>query len=123
MDFGQVHHIEYYVHDLSKSNQFWSWFLAELGYQKTSESKTHVSWAHSGGTYLVFVQVSDEYQNSRNSRQANGLNHIAFMGGTAGQLDELQAQLGLRNIRILKRDGNYLCFEDPNEFAVEVYAR
>jgi catechol 2,3-dioxygenase-like lactoylglutathione lyase family enzyme len=123
MQYGQVHHIEYYVNDLPRSNLFWSWFLAELGYRKTSESKTHVSWAHATGTYLVFVQVADEYLRSKNSRQASGLNHIAFMGGTINELDQLQAQLVARQIRILKRDGSYLCFEDPNDFAVEVYAK
>lgn len=32
MEFGQVHHVEYYVNDLEKSNQFWNWFLQKLGY-------------------------------------------------------------------------------------------
>lgn len=54
MEFGQIHHVEYYVNDLASSNEFWSWFSPH-----------------------------------ENNRQGNGLNHIAFMGGTTNQLNEL----------------------------------
>ena len=124
MEFGQVHHIEYYVNDLKKSNEFWDWFLPQLKYEKISEWEDGVSWErYLGDTYICFVQVKEEFLNHQNSRQANGLNHIAFMGGTMDQLDELEESLKSRNIKIQKRDGKYLCFEDPNEFAVEVYAK
>jgi catechol 2,3-dioxygenase-like lactoylglutathione lyase family enzyme len=123
MEFGQVHHIEYYVNDLQKSNQFWSWFLQKLSYTKFSEWDSGISWKHKGGTYLVFCQVETAYLKAENTRQGNGLNHIAFMGGTLAELDQLQAELESRNIKILKRKEEYLCFEDPNDFAVEVYAR
>ena len=36
--------------------------------------------------------------------------------------DQLQKQLESREVKVLKRKGEYLCFEDPNLFAVEVYA-
>lgn len=123
MDFGQVHHIEYYVDDLAVSNKFWSWFLVDLGYKKSSEWNQGVSWSHKNGTYLVFVQVEKEYLKFGNSRQGSGLNHIAFMGGTIDQLDLVEEKLKSHQIKILKRDGSYLCFEDPNSFAVELYAR
>lgn len=123
MEFGQVHHIEYYVNDLQKSNQFWNWFLQKLGYTKFSEWDGGISWAHKGGTYLVFCQVDRAHLNAQNTRQGNGLNHIAFMGGTLTELDQLQSELENRKIKILKRKEEYLCFEDPNYFAVEVYAR
>ena len=122
MEFGQVHHIEYYVNDLKQSNVFWDWFMEILNYTKKSEWNGGVSWEHSSGTYLCFVQVENEFQAVSNSRQGSGLNHIAFMGGSLAQLDELQNQLELREIKILKRNGEYLCFQDPNDFAVEVYA-
>lgn len=123
MEFGQVHHIEYYVNDLKRSNEFWGWFLEGFGYKKMSEWDGGVSWAHQGGTYLVFCQVEKQHLNANNTRQGNGLNHIAFMGGSLAQLDQLQKQLEERQIKILIREGDYLCFEDPNEFAVEVYAK
>lgn len=121
MEFGQLHHVEYYVNDLKRSNEFWSWFLPTMGYSKFQEFAEGISWAHNNGTYLVFVQVEEQFLNAKNTRQGNGLNHIAFMGKSTAHLDELQIELELRKIKILKRRDDYLCFEDPNDFAVEVY--
>lgn len=121
-EFGQVHHIEYYVDDLKRSNAFWNWFMPVMGYSKSSEWDGGISWSHSNGTYLVFVQVKNKFLNSKNTRQGNGLNHIAFMGRSMAELDQLQTQLENREIKILKRKEEYLCFEDPNLFAIEVYA-
>ncbi|MCO4794815.1 MAG: hypothetical protein KC493_13940 [Bacteriovoracaceae bacterium] len=122
MEFGQVHHIEYYVNDLTKSNEFWDWFMSQLKYEKVSEWNEGVSWEHSSGTYICFVQVDKKSLNIKNNRQGNGLNHIAFKGGSLEQLNSMQKELESKGVTILKRDGHYLCFEDPNEFAVEVYA-
>lgn len=121
MKFGQVHHIEYYVNDLARSNQFWNWFMPRLSYKKMSEWSDGISWVHETGTYIVFVQVAPNYLSHTNNRQANGLNHIAFMGASEQFLDELESDLHERGVKILKRLPDYLCFEDPNEFAVEVY--
>lgn len=121
MEFGQVHHIEYYVNDLNKSNEFWSWFLTELGYHKAAEFSGGVSWAHRNGTYLVFVQVAREHRSHKNNRQGNGLNHIAFMGKSREQVIDLKNALRERGITITFEDESQICFEDPNDFAVELY--
>ncbi len=123
MEYGQVHHIEYYVDDLEKSNEFWAWFLVELGYEKYQEWGGGVSYQHKSGTYLVFVQVEKDYLEIGNNRQGNGLNHIAFQGGSLEDLDKIHSDLENRGVKILKRDGDYLCFEDPNQFAVEIYSK
>ncbi len=122
MEFGQLHHVEYYVNDLKRSNKFWSWFMPAMGYSKFQEFTEGISWSHKNGTYLVFVQVEEQFLNAKNTRHGSGLNHIAFMGKSNAHLDELQIELELRKIKILKRSDGYLCFEDPNYFAVEVYA-
>jgi len=122
MEFGQLHHVEYYVNDLSRSNEFWSWFLPAIGYSKFQEFVGGISWAHKNGTYLVFCQVEEPFLNAKNTRQGNGLNHIAFMGKSSAHLDELQIELERRKIKVLKRREDYICFEDPNDFAVEVYS-
>lgn len=122
MAFGQLHHLEYYVNDLHRSNEFWAWFMPMMGYSKYQEFSGGISWAHENGTYIVFVQVNDKYLNVNNSRQGNGLNHIALMGKSNSHLDELQAELVRRNIKILKRREDYLWFEDPNDLAVEIYS-
>lgn len=123
MEFGQVHHIEYYVNDLQRSNAFWGWFLEGFGYTKSAEWDGGASWSHPNGTYLVFCQVEKEHLDAGNTRQGNGLNHIAFMGGSIRDLDRLQRDLESRRIKILLRKEDFLCFEDPNDFAVEVYAK
>lgn len=123
MQFGQVHHIEYYVDDLKKSNEFWDWFMPKMNHKKIGEFDGGVSWGHPIGTYFCFVQVEPEHLDLKNSRQGNGLNHIAFQGGTLEELDLLQKEIEQKGIKILKRDGDYLLFEDPNKFAVEIYAK
>lgn len=123
MEFGQIHHTEYYVNDINISNSFWNWFMPYLGYKKCSEWGDGVSWRHKSGTYIVFVQVEEDFKSSNNSRHGSGLNHIAFMGGSLSDLDELQERLESQSIKILKRKNEYLCLEDPNGFAVEVYAK
>ncbi|NOT78932.1 MAG: hypothetical protein HOP07_08000 [Bacteriovoracaceae bacterium] len=123
MEYGQIHHVEYYVNDLASSNEFWSWFSPILGYKEFQKWEEGISYLHNNGTYIVFVQVLDKYLSHENNRQGNGLNHIAFMGGTDDQLNELVIQLEKRNIKILKRLESYLCFEDPNKFAIEIYAK
>ena len=45
------------------------------------------------------------------------------MGGTIEQLDDLRKQLKERKMKITIDRENYLCFEDLNNFAVEIYAR
>jgi catechol 2,3-dioxygenase-like lactoylglutathione lyase family enzyme len=123
MKLGQIHHIEYYVLDLKTTREFWGWLLEKLGYTLSQTFGDGFSYEHSSGTYIVFVQVKDEYKNIQNNRQTNGLNHIAFSGATLKELDELQTQLESKSIKILKRKNDYLCFEDANDFAVEVYAK
>lgn len=50
MQFGQIHHVEYYVNDLTRSNTFWDWFLPLLNYSVMSKWNGGVSWKHDNGT-------------------------------------------------------------------------
>ena len=121
MEFGQLHHIEYYVRDLNRSNDFWDWFLAGFGYEEYQRWSEGVSWRHACGTYIVFVQLSGESMKIQNDRKGNGLNHIALLGRDTNHLEGLHAELFKRGIKILKFREDYLCFEDPNDFAVEIF--
>lgn len=121
MQFGQVHHIEYYVKDLKASNLFWDWFMPMMDYEPYQKWSEGLSWRHPLGTYLVFVQVVPEALDFKNNRHGHGLNHIAFQGKDRAHFDELVAGLKERNIKILTLKEKFVCFEDPNEFAVEVY--
>jgi catechol 2,3-dioxygenase-like lactoylglutathione lyase family enzyme len=121
VEHGQLHHVEYYVDNLKESNQFWNWFLGFLGYRKTSEWNEGVSWTHPNGTYLVFVQTSSQFREVRNNRRASGLNHIAFVWNSGNGLDGLEQALIDRGVKFLEKDEDHLCFEDVNQFAVEVF--
>lgn len=121
MEFGQLHHIEYYVKDLAASNKFWDWFMPFMGYIEYQKWGGGISWKHSTGTYIVFVQVEPEFIKINNNRQGNGLNHIALQGKDQKQLNELKSELDKRSIKITILKDDYICFEDPNEFAIELY--
>ena len=123
MELGQLHHVEYYVNDLEKTKQFWGWFLPKLDYTEFQQWPKGISYAHNKTkTYLVFVEVLPEYQAHLNNRQAMGLNHIAFQGGSKEELKTLIDDLKKRNIKILTQKEDEICFEDPNGFAVEIYS-
>ncbi len=122
MQYGQLHHVEYYVNDLEKTKEFWGWFLSKMGYEVSQSWPQGISYAHSTNkTYLVFVQVAPQYQEIINNRQAAGLNHIAFQGGSFDDLKAMANELRTKNIKILTQHEDMICFEDPNQFAVEIF--
>lgn len=124
MELGQLHHLEYYVNDLEKTKQFWGWLMPKLDYAEFQKWDKGVSYAHNKNkTYLVFVEVLPEYQTHMNNRQAMGLNHIAFQGGSKEELQTLVDDLKERNIKILTLKPDEVCFEDANGFAVEIYSK
>ncbi len=92
-----------------------------MGYVEYQTFDSGVSWAHKNKTYLVFVQVEPEFSQIDNNRQAAGLNHIAFQGGSVAELKQLITELVDKDIKILKQADDYLCFEDSNKFAVEIF--
>jgi catechol 2,3-dioxygenase-like lactoylglutathione lyase family enzyme len=127
---GLLHHIEIYVSDLEKSTSFWSWFLAELGYELFQEWEMGKSYKLDE-TYLVFVQVEDKHLDVPYHRCKAGLNHLAFHAESREQVDEMTAKLRDKKINILYEDrhpyaggaGYYaVYFEDPDRMKVEFVA-
>ena len=121
MEFGQIHHVEYYVNDLSTTKNFWGWFLEKFDYVEYQKWDTGISYAHKNKTYIVFVEVEAKYRELVNNRQAAGLNHIAFKGRDQNSLRELVQELQQMNIKIQTQRDDAICFIDPNNFAVEVF--
>lgn len=121
MEFGQLHHVEYYVNDLEKTIIFWGWFLSEMGYVEYQKWQSGISYAHGNGTYLVFVAVEPIFQKVTNNRQASGLNHLCFKGKSIEHLQVLAEGLKENEGRLLSIEKDRICFEDPNLFAVEVF--
>jgi len=127
MKKGQIHHVEYYVNDLERSNAFWGWLFELMGWSAPSHfSNSHTNdqgteWTHPDGTYIVFVKVKPDHQGYKNNRQAAGLNHISFNYESNVPQSVLAQQLVDRGAQIVYNEENYLCFEDVNGFAIELY--
>lgn len=120
--FGQLHHLEFYVQDLSKTLEFWDWFLKKLNYDVVGEFKGGISYGNFSGTYIVFVQLDSEGNLIHNNRQGPGLNHLAFSVAGTENLKTFQNELKDKNIRILKTNEEHVCFEEINKFAIELFA-
>ena len=121
MEFGQLHHVEYYVNDLESTKEFWGWFLGHLGYSVYQSWDDGISYTHKTQTYLCFVKVEKKHSTHINNRHAQGLNHIAFQGSDQAFLTSMAEKLRARGIKILTLKDGVLCFEDPNGFAVEIF--
>lgn len=127
---GLLHHIELYVNDLRKSNEFWGWLLLELGYEKDQEWKMGVSYKIEN-TYITFVQVEDRFIEDSYHRCKHGLNHLAFHGESRAFVDEMTEKLRERKATILYEDKHPFAggedyyavfFEDPDRMKVEIVA-
>lgn len=127
---GELSHIEIYVSDLQKSLLFWDWFLIDLGYELFQSWEEGTSYKLNQ-TYLVFVQVEENYRHFPYHRKHVGLNHLAFYGGTRKEIDDLTMKLKGNGIKILYEDkhpfaagSDYYAvfFEDPDRIKVEVVA-
>ena len=128
--FGKLHHIEIYVSDLERSQEFWGWLLKKLGYFLFQEFDGGKSWKLDE-TYIVFVQTQDRYLDVPYHRCRTGLNHLAFHAKSRQHIDELTDELKRRKVNILYQDKHPFAggpdsyavfFEDPDRIKVEVAA-
>jgi catechol 2,3-dioxygenase-like lactoylglutathione lyase family enzyme len=125
-----LHHLEINVSNLSKSIEFWGWFLLELGYEQYQKWDSGISWKY-GGTYLVFVQGEERFLDVSYHRSRVGLNHLAFHAKSMEQVEEITEKLNARGISILYQDKHpyaggpqhyAVFFEDPDRIKVELVA-
>jgi catechol 2,3-dioxygenase-like lactoylglutathione lyase family enzyme len=125
-----LHHVEINVSNLSKSSEFWEWFLTELGYEPNQKWESGISWKQ-GETYLVFVQTEERFLDFSYHRSRVGLNHLAFYAESREQVDEITKKLKKKGVNILYQDkhpyagGNThyaVFFEDPDRIKVELVA-
>lgn len=133
---GQLHHVEIYVSELSRSLAFWGPFLGRLGYAEVARwgepgtDDAGSSWAL-GGTYLCFVQAPRSHLGAGYHRKRVGLNHLAFHAAGRAQVDDFRAWVREQAWPMLY-DGRYpfaggpgyyaLYLEDPDRIKVELVA-
>ncbi|MBD8005607.1 VOC family protein [Bacillus norwichensis] len=127
---GLLHHIEINVFNLSKSIDFWGWFLEELGYSSFQEWESGRSWIKDD-TYIVFVQTEERFLDIPYHRCRIGLNHLAFYAASRQHVDDLTEKLEEKGVSILYKDQHPFAggddhyavyFEDPDRIKVELVA-
>lgn len=80
------HHVEIWVAGLEAAKAEWGWLLQRLGFVMKSEWPEGQSWA-AGDAYLTFT-TSPNLSGPTHDRRSPGVNHIAFRGGSAREVDE-----------------------------------
>ncbi|WP_252699935.1 VOC family protein [Natronosalvus vescus] len=127
---GALHHLELYASDLDRSVAFWSWLLAELGYEPYQEWETGRSWKLDS-TYLVLVEAEARFRDEGYHRCHPGLNHLAFHAESRDYVDDLTERCRDRGVPILYEDRHphaggpdhyALYVEDPERIKVELVA-
>jgi len=127
---GEINHIEIYVGDLEKTSEFWGWFFGELKYKPFQKWDKGMSYKL-GGTYIVFVQVEEKFNNPKYHRKRIGLNHLAFRVNSKEEVDKFYTEfLNANEIPTLYEtpkpfpeyeEGYYaVYFEDPDRIKLEV---
>lgn len=83
------HHVEIWVADAEHAATSWGWLLGRLGFALTAEWPGGQSW-EAGGAYLTLT-TSPNLTEAEHDRRRAGMNHLAFHGGTATDVDALMA--------------------------------
>ncbi|WP_026569338.1 MULTISPECIES: VOC family protein [Sediminibacillus] len=125
-----LHHVEINVTDVKRSRKFWGWLLEELGYSLYQEWENGFSYKENR-TYLVFVQVQEQFRDAGYHRSRVGLNHLAFHAESREHVDRMTEKLERRQVPILYQDRHPFAggddyyavfFEDPDRIKVELAA-
>lgn len=103
-----IHHIEIYVTDLSKTKKFYSNFFSLIDYTIYQEWDKGVSFKQND-SYIVFVQVEEQYKSNGYHRKNTGLNHIAYSVENNNIIDNIR--------KIMKRSGVIELYGDKYPFA------
>lgn len=83
------HHVEVWIADLGETRAEWGWLLGRLGFVLDGEWPEGQSWA-AGGAYLTLT-TSPNLMGSAHDRRSPGVNHLAFKGGGADEVDAIMA--------------------------------
>jgi catechol 2,3-dioxygenase-like lactoylglutathione lyase family enzyme len=82
-----LHHVEIWIADLDAARRDWGWLLERLGFAITAQWSQGSSW-EAGGVYLTLT-TSPNLAPVPHDRRRPGLNHLAFRGGSRGEVDAL----------------------------------
>lgn len=85
-----LHHVEIWVADTGDGLESWRWLLDKLGWSRTATWLEGETWSTADGVYLTFTG-SPNLRDEPHDRRRPGLNHVAFLGGTPGDVDRIMA--------------------------------
>lgn len=128
---GAIHHLEIYVEDINKTRNFYEWLLPKLDYRLYQDWKNGFSFKLDK-TYIVLVEVEEEYKKYGYHRKRIGLNHLAFSVSDRNKVDYISNILLDNGINILYEDkhpyaggeNHYaVYFEDPNRIKLEIVSK
>jgi catechol 2,3-dioxygenase-like lactoylglutathione lyase family enzyme len=85
-----LHHIELWVADLDEGREAWGWLLVRLGWVPHQVWADGASWRR-GDAYLV-VTRPPTLAGEHHDRRLPGMNHLAFHGGAAEDIDRLVSE-------------------------------
>lgn len=84
------HHVELWVAEIEEAREEWGWLLRRIGFEPAGEWPEGRSW-QADGAYLTLT-TSPNLTAAEHDRRRAGLNHLAFRGGTAEQVDAIMAE-------------------------------
>ena len=126
-----LHHVELYVSDLDRSCDFWTPFMAMLGYEAERWSGGMNYVRSEDETYFCLLPASAEHVSAGYHRKRVGLNHLAFRAESRAHVDRIAEWVKDNGHTLLYEDRHpfaggpdyYAVFcEDPDRFKLEVVA-
>lgn len=81
-----LHHVEIWVASAERAASEWTWLLDRLGWTRDGDCPGGFTWS-AGGAYLTFTEAP--LQSGVHDRRREGLNHLAFHGGSRDAVDRV----------------------------------
>lgn len=96
------HHVEVWLGDDPAAHAEWTWLLTRLGFELGQEWPGGRAWT-AVGAYLTLT-TSPTLTSAEHDRRRAGVNHLAFRGGSAREVDDLVAAAPAHGWRMLYAD-------------------
>ena len=109
------HHVEVWVSDLTAAQSEWGWLLSAVGFKRTARWADGETWSAGDGPYLT-VTTSPNLSGLDHDRRTPGVNHLAFLGGSRGQVDAVVAAASAHGWRPLYQE-RYPFAGGPSHYA------
>ena len=87
-----IHHVEVWVAEMGTARAEWGWLLNRLGFERLQQWPSGESWGAAGAH--ITLTTSPNLSDPSHDRRRAGVNHIAFHGGPATQIDEVMSEAG-----------------------------